>query len=77
MEKAVKDTKSLDKEKIRDYLSRLDTVTPYGRYKVNDKGLQIGKPAFLIQIQDGKRVIVWPDDAAEAKYIYPFPGWKK
>jgi branched-chain amino acid transport system substrate-binding protein len=77
MEKAVNDTKSLDKEKIRDYLSRLDTVTPYGRYKVNDKGLQIGKPAFLIQIQDGKRVIVWPDDAAEAKYIYPFPGWKK
>ncbi|HYB73076.1 MAG TPA: amino acid ABC transporter substrate-binding protein [Candidatus Sulfotelmatobacter sp.] len=77
MEKAVNETKSLDKEKIRDYLAKLDTVTLYGRYKVNDKGLQIGKPAYLIQVQDGRRAIVWPDDAAEAKYIYPFPGWKK
>lgn len=77
MEKAVNETKSLDKEKLRDFLAKLDTVTLYGRYKVNDTGLQVGKPAFLIQIQDGKRVIVWPDDAAEAKYIYPFPGWKK
>jgi branched-chain amino acid transport system substrate-binding protein len=58
LEKAVNDTKSLDKEKIRDYLAKLDTTTLYGRYKVNDKGLQIGKPAFLIQIQDGKRVLV-------------------
>ena len=77
MERAVNETKSLDKEKVRDFLAKLDTTTLYGRYKVNEKGLQIGKPAFLIQIQDGRRVIVWPDEAAEAKYIYPFPGWKK
>jgi branched-chain amino acid transport system substrate-binding protein len=77
MERAVNESKSLEKEKIRDFLATLDTTTLYGRYKVNDKGLQIGKPAFLIQIQEGRKVIVWPDDAAEAKYIYPFPGWKK
>ncbi len=77
MERAVNETKSLDKEKTRDFLAKLDTTTLYGRYKVNEKGLQIGKPAFLIQIQDGRKVIVWPDEAAEAKSIYPFPGWKK
>ena len=76
-ERVVNEIKSLDKEKLRESLARLDTVTLYGRYKVNEKGLQVGKPAYLIQIQDGKRVIVWPDDAAEAKSIYPFPGWKK
>lgn len=76
-ERAVKATSSLDREKLRDYLAKLETTTLYGPYKVNDKGLQVGKPAFLIQIQDGKRVLVWPDDAAEAKYIYPFPGWKR
>ncbi len=77
MEKAVNTTKSMDKEKIRDYLAKVETTTLYGPYKVNENGLQVGKPAFLIQIQDGKRMLVWPDDAAEAKYIYPFPGWKK
>ncbi len=77
MERAVNETKSLDTEKIRAFLATLDTTTLYGRYRVNEKGLQVGKPAYLIQIQDGKRVLVWPDEAAEAKYIYPFPGWKK
>jgi len=77
MERAVSETKSLDRERIRAFLAKLDTTTLYGRYKVSETGLQIGKPAFLIQIQDGKRTIVWPDGAAEAKYTYPFPGWKK
>lgn len=77
MERAVRETNSLDREKIREFLARLDTTTMYGRYKVNEKGLQIGKPAFLIQIQGGRRAIVWPEEAAEAKYAYPFPGWKK
>ena len=77
LERAVKETSSLDREKIRDFLAKLDTTTLYGRYKVSEKGLQIGKLAFLIQIQGGKRVIVWPEEAAEAKYVYPFPGWKK
>ncbi len=77
LERAVREANALDREKIRDFLSRLDTTTMYGRYKVNEKGLQVGKPAFLIQIQGGRRVIVWPEEASEAKYVYPFPGWKK
>ncbi len=77
MERGVNETQSLDKERIRNFLAKLDTTTLYGRYKVSDTGLQIGKPAFLIQIQEARKVIVWPDEAAEAKYIYPFPGWKK
>jgi branched-chain amino acid transport system substrate-binding protein len=68
---AIEEAGSIDQEKIRDALATLDTVTVYGDYRVDDTGAQVAKPSYLIQWQNGKRVIVWPFDVAEADYILP------
>jgi branched-chain amino acid transport system substrate-binding protein len=42
-------------------------MTFYGPVRFNDKGQNIAKSMSVIQIQDGKPVVVYPLDAAEAK----------
>ncbi len=32
---------------------------------------------LTFQIQNGKRMIVWPKHIAEAKYILPMPRWEE
>ena len=67
---------SLDREKIRDALAALDMVTVFGRYKVDEDGVQLGRAVFLIQWQHRKKEIVWPEAYATAKLVYPIPPWK-
>jgi hypothetical protein len=31
----------------------------------------------MLQWQDGKRIVVWPDDLANGKPRYPTPEWSK
>ena len=76
VEAAVSKADSLDREKIRDALAALDTVTVYGHYKVDKDGQQIGHDVLLVQWQHGKKKIVWPDRYATAKLIYPVPSWQ-
>ncbi|MBW1857632.1 MAG: hypothetical protein JRI42_05060 [Deltaproteobacteria bacterium] len=46
----------------------------YGGWDVDDTtGMQIGHSMVDMQWQNGKRVIVWPLEAATAKFIYPKP----
>ncbi len=68
---AVEKAGELDQDKIRDVLATLETTTVFGAYKVDETGAQIAKPSYLIQWQGGKRVIVWPEEVAEAKYRLP------
>jgi branched-chain amino acid transport system substrate-binding protein len=75
LEAAVTKVASLDREKIRDALAALDTVTVYGHYKVDKDGQQIGHDVLLIQWQRGKKVVVWPDRLASGKLIFPVPSW--
>ncbi len=75
LEAAVKKVGSLDRNKIRDALSTIEVSTIWGPYKVNEKGLQIGKRAYVVQIQNGERQIVWPEQHATAKLVYPTPEW--
>jgi branched-chain amino acid transport system substrate-binding protein len=76
LEEAVKRAGSLDKEKIRDELLKLEMMTIWGPYKVNEKGAQVAKTAYIFQIQNGQRKIIWPDDAKEADLVFPKPAWK-
>lgn len=77
LEAAVKQVGSLDREKLRDALAKLqmETVLP-GMYKVNDTGVCTGHEPVTVQWQNGKRVIVGPDKFATGKAILPDPGWK-
>jgi branched-chain amino acid transport system substrate-binding protein len=59
-ESAITQTKSLDQNKIREYIRAMDTVTVIGRFKVDHKGKQIGHNPIMIQWQKGEKEIVYP-----------------
>lgn len=73
-EAAVNHAGSFDNEAIRDALATIEVNTVIGTYKVNEKGLN-SHEGLTFQIQDGKRVIVWPPERAEAKPKLPMPPW--
>ena len=75
IEQAVENVGSLDREKIRDALQALDMMTIFGGYKVDEKGAQLGKHAYVFQIQDGKRKVIWPENVKEADLMSPTPPW--
>ena len=76
LEAAVKHAGSFDSEKLRDAYATIDVMTMFGRYKVNEKGLSSHK-GMTFQIQNGKRMIVWPEDQAQVKAVLPMPKWSE
>jgi len=76
LEAAVKKVGSFDNEKIRDFVANVDMMTVQGRFKVDEKGIQTGHVILLVQWQDGKKEIVWPEEYATAKVRFPTPPWK-
>ncbi len=72
---AVKEAGSFDPEKVRDTLASMTMYTIRGLYKPNEQGLSPSAEPLAIQIQNGKRVLVWPEHAAEAK-VLPMPKWE-
>jgi len=75
LQAAVSKVGALNREKIRDALAGLDTVTVYGHYRVDQDGQQIGHDVLLVQWQRGKKVVVWPERLASGKPIFPVPSW--
>jgi len=75
LEAAVKDAGSFDNEKVRDSYASIDVMTMFGRYKVDEKGLNSHK-GMTFQIQNGKRMIVWPVEQKQVEAILPMPAWK-
>jgi branched-chain amino acid transport system substrate-binding protein len=58
---------SLEPEKVRDAIEKTDIMTLYGPVKFNNLGENIGKSMSVVQVQDGRVVVVYPLDEAEAK----------
>jgi branched-chain amino acid transport system substrate-binding protein len=58
---------SLDAGALRAALLNLRTKTVLGDFAIDERGYQIGHKAVTIQWQDGKQVVVWPDDLASGK----------
>ncbi len=72
--KAVENMHSIDQDKVRAALGKLKFMSFYGGWDIDDiTGMQIGHSMVDMQWQNGKRVIVWPLEAATAKPIYPKP----
>lgn len=69
LEHAVETTGSLDHRKLRDYIIRLNTVTIIGRFKVDAMGNQVGHNPMLIQWQNGRKEIVYPNKMKTAEPI--------
>jgi len=77
LEAAVKQAGRIDQDAIAASLSKLELDTVYGRYKVDARGIQTGFTSALLQWQDGKQVLVWPESVAEARPRLPTPPWSR
>ena len=55
----------------------MDHNTVFGGFRVDRDGLQIAHKMPLFQWQDGKKVIVWPEELASNKPRFPTPPWSQ
>ena len=74
---AMKRAGSLAGEKLREAILKMDLHTVFGAFKVDQDGLQIAHKTLMFQWQDGKTVIVWPDEIAPGKPRFPTPPWSQ
>jgi branched-chain amino acid transport system substrate-binding protein len=72
---AVRRSGSLDSDKLREELLKMKTKTVFGEFTVDERGFQIGHKAITIQWQDGKQVVIWPDEVLAGKLRFPTPPW--
>jgi branched-chain amino acid transport system substrate-binding protein len=69
--RAIQKAGSLDPEKVRNAIAATNIMTAYGPVKFDQRGVNVGKRMAVIQLQDGRPVVVYPADTAEKKLIYP------
>ncbi len=74
---AIRQTGSLDGERLRAAILKMDTSTVYGAFKVDGDGLQVGHRMLIFQWQDGKKAIVWPDELSPGPPRFPTPPWSQ
>lgn len=74
---AIKRAGSVDGEKVRAAILKLDYHNVYGGFKVDADGFQVAHKMVLFQWQDGKKVIVWPDELAPGRPRFPTPPWSE
>lgn len=74
MQQAVEATGSLDQAEIRDYVmggAEFDTVV--GKVKFDEHGIPAWN-SIMLQVQGGKNEVVWPEDRASGKPLFPLLG---
>jgi branched-chain amino acid transport system substrate-binding protein len=74
---AVKRANSLDADRVREQLLKLETKTIFGEYKVDADGFQVAHKMVTFQWQGEKKVTVWPDEMANGKPRFPTPAWNQ
>ena len=74
---AIRRAGSLDSGKLRDAILKMDHNTVFGGFRVDRDGLQIAHKRVIFQWQDGKKVIVWPEELAPGKARFPTPPWSQ
>lgn len=65
---------TLEQEKLREALGAVELQTVLGGYKVDRNGTQQAAQPLLLQVQRGRREIVWPAALATAK-LQPYLPW--
>jgi branched-chain amino acid transport system substrate-binding protein len=78
LEAAVKKAGSIDTEKVREVLTTLKIGSVMGKHEVDPKTyMQIGVRGLVVQVQNGKREVVWPEEFKTAEPKLPIPVWDK
>ncbi|MCH8883575.1 MAG: amino acid ABC transporter substrate-binding protein [SAR324 cluster bacterium] len=75
-EAAVNKAGNFDGKNVRDALSTIKVRTIIGTFDVDDNGLN-SHEGLTFQIQNGQRVIVWPEHLAQGKAKLPMPKWSE
>ncbi len=68
---AIEKAGSLDTEAVREALSSYDGTTFWGPTEFDDKGMNIAGGTVAFQLQDGEKVTVWPEEAANGEPQFP------
>jgi len=74
---AVRRANSLDADKVREALLKLEMKTVFGEYKVDADGFQTAHKMVIFQWQAEKKITVWPEDLAQGKPRFPTPPWNQ
>jgi branched-chain amino acid transport system substrate-binding protein len=74
---AIRRAGSLDSAKLREAILKTDRNTVFGGFRVDRDGIQVAHKMLLFQWQDGKKVIVWPEELAPGKPRFPTPPWSQ
>jgi branched-chain amino acid transport system substrate-binding protein len=75
--RAVVQAGSLEQEKVREAMTRLETPTVLGPYRVAGTGEQIGMKPAVIQIQHGRRRVLWPAELHDEVSLQPYVNWNE
>lgn len=67
---AIEEAHSTERGDVRKALFELDTYTVLGRFAVNRKGMQVKRLDMVIQWQNGRKQIVWPDELRTTNPIF-------
>lgn len=70
---AVEKAGSTDSSDVRTALGELHFMSFYGGWDIDETGMQVGHSMVDVQWHNGKRVIVWPEEAQTGKPVYPMP----
>jgi branched-chain amino acid transport system substrate-binding protein len=73
-QRALEKAGTLDPKAVRDAIAQTNIMTAYGPVRFNEKGQNIAKGMGVVQIQNGKPVVVYPVKGAEATFVYPIKG---
>ncbi|MGH7791780.1 MAG: amino acid ABC transporter substrate-binding protein [Thermodesulfobacteriota bacterium] len=72
IQQCITDAGTLDDYDLREAASRADLKSFYGHFKVDPTtGKQIGHKMVIVQWRNGSKLIVYPEDVAQASPAYP------
>ena len=71
LERCIQQAGTIDDQSLGEVAKEAEFKTFYGKYETDTNGNQIGHEMVVVQWQHGEKVIVSPEDVAEAQLIYP------
>ncbi len=74
VQQAIEKAGTLNREKLTEVMHREEFQTIAGPYKYDETGRNVLEKQFFVQVQGGKRTIVWPKELAEAPPRFPVFG---
>jgi branched-chain amino acid transport system substrate-binding protein len=76
MVQAIERAGAVDREKVKDVLTKGTFKSPAGDIVFDERGFPTTNGAYTLQMQNGKSSIVWPPEVATGKVVWPSPTWR-